>query len=45
MLYEVITIEDFETIRVQGLAVLDRDEVLQKGYKEAEEQALKLAIK
>ncbi|GAA0391385.1 FMN-dependent NADH-azoreductase [Paenibacillus motobuensis] len=44
-MFHLIGIEDFETIRVQGLAVLDRDEVLQKGYKEAEEQALKLAIK
>lgn len=42
-MFHLIGIEDFETIRVQGTAILDRNEVLQKGYKEAEEQAIKLA--
>lgn len=44
-MFHLIGIEDFETIRVQGIDVLDKNEVLQKGYKEAEEQALKLATK
>lgn len=44
-MFHLMGIEDFETIRVQGTAVLDRNEVLQKGYKEAEEQAVKLAAK
>lgn len=44
-MFHLLGIEDFETIRVQGTAVLDRNKVLQKGYKEAEEQALKLAAK
>ncbi|OAB42132.1 FMN-dependent NADH-azoreductase [Paenibacillus glacialis] len=42
-IFNYFGIEDFETIRVQGTAILDRNEVLKKGYKEAEEQALKLA--
>ncbi|NOU92502.1 FMN-dependent NADH-azoreductase [Paenibacillus sp. LMG 31456] len=42
-MFNFFGIEDFETIRVQGTVILDRDEVLKKGYKEAEEQALKLA--
>ncbi len=44
-MFHMIGIEDFESIRVQGTAVLERNEVLQKGYKEAVEQALKLATK
>ncbi|SDO54065.1 FMN-dependent NADH-azoreductase [Paenibacillus sp. yr247] len=44
-MFDVMGIEDFETIRVQGTAILDRNEVLQKGYKDAEEQASKLAAK
>ncbi|MGX4585705.1 FMN-dependent NADH-azoreductase [Paenibacillus chitinolyticus] len=44
-MFHLIGIEDFEIIRVQGTAILDRNEVLQKGYEEAEEQALKLAAK
>ncbi|OAB25567.1 FMN-dependent NADH-azoreductase [Paenibacillus macquariensis subsp. defensor] len=42
-IFNYFGIEDFETIRVQGTVILDRDEVLKKGYEEAEEQALKLA--
>lgn len=44
-IFYLFGIEDFETIRVQGTALLDRNDVLQKGYKEAEEQASKLAAK
>lgn len=44
-MFYLFGIEDFETIRVQGTAILDRNDVLQKGYKEAEEQASKLAAK
>ncbi|SMF85781.1 FMN-dependent NADH-azoreductase [Paenibacillus uliginis N3/975] len=44
-MFHLIGIEDYEIIRVQGVGVLDRNEVLQKGYKEAEEQALKLTTK
>ncbi|MDR9854371.1 NAD(P)H-dependent oxidoreductase [Paenibacillus sp. VCA1] len=44
-MFHLMGIEDFETIRVQGIAVLGRNEVLQKGYREGEEQALKLAAK
>lgn len=44
-MFYLMGIEDFETIRIQGTGFLDRNEVLQKGYKEAEEQASKLAAK
>ncbi|TFE26714.1 FMN-dependent NADH-azoreductase [Cohnella luojiensis] len=44
-MFYLMGIEDFETVRIQGTAFLDRNEVLQKAYKEAEEQASKLAAK
>ncbi|MCY9657752.1 NAD(P)H-dependent oxidoreductase [Paenibacillus chondroitinus] len=44
-MFDLMGIEDFEAVRIQGTAFLDRDEVLQKGYKDAEEQALRLAGK
>lgn len=44
-MFDLMGIEDFETIRIQGTAFLDRKEVVQKAYKEAEEQASKLAAK
>ncbi|MFD2614407.1 FMN-dependent NADH-azoreductase [Paenibacillus gansuensis] len=44
-IFYLMGIEDFEAVRIQGTAFLDRNEVLQKAYKEAEEQASKLAVK
>jgi len=44
-MFYLMGIEDFETIRIQGTAFLERNEVLQKAYKEAQEQASKLAAK
>jgi len=44
-MFHFFGIEDYQIVRVQGNARLDRDEVLQKGYKEAEEVASKLAVK
>ncbi|MFD2613440.1 FMN-dependent NADH-azoreductase [Paenibacillus gansuensis] len=44
-IFYLMGIEDFEAVRIQGTAFLDRNEVLQKAYKEAEEQASKLAAK
>ncbi|WP_455716326.1 FMN-dependent NADH-azoreductase [Anaerosporobacter sp.] len=44
-MFNFFGIEDFEIIRVQGTALLDRDEILQNTYKEAEEVASKLAAK
>lgn len=44
-MFNFFGIEDYQIVRVQGTNILDRDEVLQKGYKEAEEVASKLAVK
>lgn len=44
-MFHFLGIEDYEILRVQGTAILNKDEVLQKAYKEAEEAALKFAIK
>ncbi|MDP1471806.1 NAD(P)H-dependent oxidoreductase [Priestia megaterium] len=44
-MFNFLGIEDFQMIRVQGTALLDPNEVLQKGYKEAEEAAKRLAAK
>ncbi|WP_455718008.1 FMN-dependent NADH-azoreductase [Anaerosporobacter sp.] len=44
-MFNFFGIEDFEIIRVQGTALLDRDEILQNTYKEAEEVASTLAAK
>lgn len=44
-MFNFFGIEDYEIVRVQGTSILDKDEVLQKGYKEAEESASKLALK
>ncbi|MCM3629462.1 NAD(P)H-dependent oxidoreductase [Paenibacillus glycanilyticus] len=44
-MFNFIGIEDYEIIRVQGTAVLDKDAILQKAYKEAEEAARILAAK
>ncbi|GGG70153.1 FMN-dependent NADH-azoreductase [Paenibacillus radicis (ex Gao et al. 2016)] len=44
-MFNFIGIEDYNMIRVQGTATLDKDEILQKAYVEAEEAASKLAIK
>jgi len=44
-MFKFFGIEDYQIVRVQGMARLDKDEVLQKGYKEAEEVASKLAVK
>ncbi|MBB3129455.1 FMN-dependent NADH-azoreductase [Paenibacillus rhizosphaerae] len=44
-IFYLMGIEDFETVRIQGTGFLDRNEVLQKAYKEAEEQASTLAAK
>jgi FMN-dependent NADH-azoreductase len=44
-MFNFLGIEDYEILRVQGTSLLDRDEVLQKAYKEAEEAASILAVK
>ncbi|WP_232697542.1 FMN-dependent NADH-azoreductase [Brevibacillus daliensis] len=44
-MFNFFGIEDYQILRVQGTDILDRDEVLQKAYKEAEEAASKLAVK
>ncbi|URN96689.1 MAG: NAD(P)H-dependent oxidoreductase [Candidatus Pristimantibacillus lignocellulolyticus] len=44
-MFNFFGIEDYEIVRIQGTSILDKDEVLQKGYKEAEESASKLALK
>ncbi|GJM83070.1 FMN-dependent NADH-azoreductase 1 [Paenibacillus sp. HMSSN-139] len=44
-MFQFLGIEDFEILRVQGTDILDKNEILQKAYKEAEEAALKLALK
>ncbi|WP_042161364.1 FMN-dependent NADH-azoreductase [Paenibacillus gorillae] len=44
-MFNFLGIEDFEMLRVQGTAILDKDEILQKAYREAEEAASKLALK
>lgn len=44
-MFNFFGIEDYQMVRVQGTALLDRNEVLQKGYKEAEEAASELAVK
>jgi FMN-dependent NADH-azoreductase len=44
-MFQFLGIEDFEIIRVQGTDILDKDEVLQKAYTEAEKSAVQLALK
>jgi len=44
-MFNFLGIEDYQTIRAQGTALLDLNEVLQKAYKEAEEAASRLAPK
>lgn len=44
-MFHFLGIEDYQIIRVQGTSILNRDEVLQKAYKEAEEAASQFAIK
>lgn len=44
-MFNFFGIEDYEIVRVQGTDLLDRNEVLEKGYKEAEELASQLALK
>ncbi|TCZ80762.1 FMN-dependent NADH-azoreductase [Paenibacillus albiflavus] len=44
-MFNFFGIEDYQILRVQGTDKLDRDEVLQKAYKEAEEAASKLSVK
>jgi FMN-dependent NADH-azoreductase len=44
-MFNFLGIEDYEILRVQGTSILDKDEVLQKAYKEADEAASKFAIK
>ncbi|TYP73177.1 FMN-dependent NADH-azoreductase [Paenibacillus methanolicus] len=44
-LFNFIGIEDYEILRVQGTSIIDKNEVLQKAYLEAEEAASKLAAK
>ncbi|GIN19392.1 hypothetical protein J1TS3_05260 [Siminovitchia fordii] len=42
-MFNFLGIEDYQTIRAQGTALLETNEVLQKAYKEAEEAASRLA--
>lgn len=44
-MFNFFGIEDYQILRVQSTDKLDRDEVLKKAYKEAEEAASKLAVK
>ncbi|MBB3113596.1 FMN-dependent NADH-azoreductase [Paenibacillus phyllosphaerae] len=44
-MFNFLGIEDFELLRVQGTSIRDKEDILQKGYQEAEEAASKLAIK
>lgn len=44
-MFHFLGIEDYEILRVQGTSILDKDEILQKAYNEAEEAASKFAIK
>lgn len=44
-MFNFFGIEDYQILRVQGTDKLDRDEVLKRAYKEAEEAASKLAVK
>ncbi|AJS58532.1 FMN-dependent NADH-azoreductase [Paenibacillus sp. IHBB 10380] len=44
-MFNFFGIEDYQILRAQGTDILDRDEVLQKAYKEAEEAASNLAVK
>ncbi|QGQ95313.1 FMN-dependent NADH-azoreductase [Paenibacillus psychroresistens] len=44
-MFNFLGIEDYEILRVQGTSILDKDEVLQKAYREAEEVASKFALK
>ncbi|MDN8588974.1 NAD(P)H-dependent oxidoreductase [Paenibacillus sp. 11B] len=44
-MFNFIGIEDFESIRVQGTAILNHDEILQNAYKEVEVAAKLLAAK
>lgn len=43
-MFHFFGIEDYQLIRVQGTDIRDREEVLQKGYVEAEEAATRLAL-
>lgn len=43
-MFHFFGIEDYQLIRVQGTDIRDREEVLQKGYVEAEEAASRLAL-
>lgn len=44
-MFNFLGIEDYDILRVQGTSILDKDEVLQKAYLEADEAASKLAVK
>ena len=44
-MFNFFAIEDYDIVRVQGTDLLDRNMVLEKGYKEAEELAIQLALK
>ncbi|MFF2089488.1 FMN-dependent NADH-azoreductase [Paenibacillus sp. NPDC058174] len=44
-MFNFIGIEDYDILRVQGTAILDKDEILQKAYREAEAAATVLASK
>lgn len=44
-MFNFIGIEDYQIIRAQGTSIVDKDEVLQQAYKEADEAAAALAAK
>ncbi|MEM5003378.1 FMN-dependent NADH-azoreductase [Priestia megaterium] len=44
-MFNFLGIEDFQMVRVQGTALLEQDDVLEKSYKEVEEAAKRLATK
>ncbi|MDF2834983.1 MAG: FMN-dependent NADH-azoreductase [Paenibacillus sp.] len=44
-MFNFLGIEDFDIVRVQGTSILDKDDILQKAYKEAVAAAYKMAVK
>ncbi|GIP47928.1 FMN-dependent NADH-azoreductase 1 [Paenibacillus sp. J53TS2] len=43
-MFNLIGIKDYQIIRAQGTNLLNRDDILEKAYKEAEEAAVRLSI-
>ncbi|MBO0962626.1 NAD(P)H-dependent oxidoreductase [Neobacillus sp. MM2021_6] len=43
-MFNLMGIEDYQIIRVQGTALLNREDILEKAYKEAEKAAVRLSV-